>query len=118
MFFSLILHAQDTTESIKNIPEFNGQFSTWLHYNSSNQCGFYCGGRYIPTLHYDALSGDNYKIDFETSANLYGTLGFCGKDSLLHDGEVNPYRAWMRFSGKQFEFRAGLQKLILVLLLC
>ncbi|MDP3058727.1 MAG: hypothetical protein Q8N36_04655, partial [bacterium] len=50
-------------------------------------------------------------IDFEASLNVYGNTGFRPFDTLHADGNIKPYRAWMRYSTNQFELRLGLQKI-------
>jgi hypothetical protein len=50
-------------------------------------------------------------IDFEVSANIFGTIGIHAFDSLHSDGKIKPYRAWIRYSTNQLEIRLGLQKI-------
>jgi hypothetical protein len=80
-------------------------------YNRSNDLPVYLGGRYIPQLNYEVLLNNNHKIDFEASANIYGSAGLNPFDSLKADGKLKPYRLWARYSSQQFELRAGLQKI-------
>ena len=90
---------------------FKGQFSNWLLTNSETELPIWGGSRYIPQLNYTYFLKEEKKLDFEASANIYGTLATNFADSLYADGNVKPYRLWARYSGKQFELRAGLQKL-------
>ena len=53
----------------------------------------------------------NKLIDFEASANLYGTFAFHPFDEAHSDGGLKPYRLWTRYSSDQFELRLGLQKI-------
>lgn len=91
---------------------FKGQVSSWLHYNAENENSLMLGGRYIPQINYTNTFKNEHQFDFEVSANLYGS-SVINHDSKspVFDGKIKPYRAWMRFSGKQFEMRAGLQKI-------
>ena len=45
----------------------------------------------------------------EFSANLWAS-GIYSGDSIELDEQLSPYRMWVKFSGDQFELRAGLQK--------
>jgi len=101
---SNILSAQDTLI-------FKGQSSSWLNYNSENDLSLWTGTRYIPQLNYSFPGKNNQLFDAEVSANIFGSLGTNFSDSTFTDGQIKAYRAWMRYSGKQFELRAGLQKI-------
>jgi hypothetical protein len=90
---------------------FKGQASGWMNYNTGNDLPIYLGVRYIPQLNeIIPLKNDN-KIDFEASLNAYGSLGLNPFDSLSSSGMIKPYRLWARYSTRQFELRAGLQKI-------
>ncbi|MDH5743341.1 MAG: hypothetical protein OEZ52_07345, partial [Candidatus Aminicenantes bacterium] len=41
----------------------------------------------------------------------YGTTRFHAVDDIRTDGEIDPYRLWLRFATSQFEARIGLQKI-------
>ena len=90
---------------------FDGQLSAWLHYNPSNKLSFYAGSRYLPILNYSIPINNKEIIDFEVTANLYGSFGTHSFDSSQVKGKIKPYRAWVRFSSDQFELRLGLQKI-------
>jgi len=71
-------------------------------------CGrdsLYPGGQlrsfYISGLHFDT----------ELSVNIFGTAGLRHSTPSTHQGDLKPYRAWIRFSSDQLELRIGLQKL-------
>ncbi|MEI6048631.1 MAG: hypothetical protein WCS03_07000 [Bacteroidota bacterium] len=90
---------------------FKGQLSTWMLYNGDNNLPVHMGGRYIPQLNYDLPLKNDHKIDFEASLNINGSAGFNLFDSLKATGQLKPYRLWARYSSRQFEIRAGLQKI-------
>ncbi len=90
---------------------FKGQLSGWGHVNPENSFPFLSGLRYIPRLNFETGAGANRKIDFEASANLYGTFGLDPFVSAGVEGDFKPYRVWARYSTRQFEFRVGLQKI-------
>jgi hypothetical protein len=104
LFYPPICKGQDSLS-------FTGQASAWVLYNGGNDLPLYLGARYIPRLNYSLSLKHDYKIDFEASANINGNLGFKLSDSLSSSGKLKPYRFWVRYSSRQFELRAGLQKI-------
>ncbi len=88
-----------------------GQASAWMLYNGGNTLPFYLGGRYIPQLNYDIQLKEDRHIDFEDSININGRLGIHPFDTANADGQIKPYRLWVRYSTRQLEIRAGLQKI-------
>lgn len=82
-----------------------GQISAWGNYNYTNDF-ILVGGRYIPQVNYSKNLNENSLFDLEVSANIYGSW-----QSDFTDGQIKPYRAWARYSTRQFELRAGLQKI-------
>ncbi len=90
---------------------FKGQLSAWALYNGGLDLPVYMGGRYIPQLNYEISLQNDRLIDFEASANINGNFGFHPFDSISPDGTIKPYRLWGRYSSRQFEVRAGLQKI-------
>ncbi|MDD4150944.1 MAG: hypothetical protein PHE33_13050, partial [Bacteroidales bacterium] len=105
------LFSQDSVQIVKHTIAFRGQASAWAGYNFDNTLPLQLGARYIPTLEYDInLKKDNL-IDFELSANLYGSLLSNPFDTANADVNISPYRGWVRYSKNQFEIRLGLQKI-------
>ncbi|HYX05939.1 MAG TPA: hypothetical protein VE912_04325, partial [Bacteroidales bacterium] len=90
---------------------FRGQLSAWMNYNPDNSYSLNSGIRYIPELNNAIQLKDNKLLDFEASANIYGTAAIMPFDSLDTGGKIKPYRLWARYSSRQFEFRIGLQKI-------
>lgn len=90
---------------------FKGQVSAWINYNRTNKLPAYVGGRYMPQVNYVIPLKDDHKFDFEASLNINGSAGLNPFDSLRAEGRIKPYRLWARYSTRQFELRAGLQKL-------
>ncbi len=101
-FISLNVKAQDG----ENFIDFRGQLSIWGNYNNASD-NYAFGGRYIPQLNAGA-GNDKNLLDMELSANMFAN--FIG-DDYEPDAKIKPYRAWLRFSTRQFELRAGLQKI-------
>ncbi len=106
LLLSLFLQAkaQDTLK-------LKGQFSNWLLYSSNNELPYWFGSRYIPQLNYTNILKNEQQIDFEASINTFGTFATNFNDSTYSNAQLKPYRVWARYSGKQFELRAGLQKI-------
>jgi hypothetical protein len=90
---------------------FKGQASVWGNYNPSNSLDLWGGGRYIPQLNLKLGQEQKRLLDFEASVNVNGMFGTLPFDSLYCDGKIKPYRFWFRYSTKQWEIRAGLQKI-------
>ena len=67
--------------------------------------------RAIPELKFTLPAGRGWTLDGEASANAYGALIFPPGSSAETDGDIMPYRAWLRLSTARFEARAGLQKI-------
>lgn len=88
---------------------FNGQAIGWTTLNPAEPFQAQVGLRYIPELSFSLPAG-KYSIEGEFSANLWGS-GIYSGDSMDLDNEISPYRMWVKFSGDQFELRAGLQKI-------
>lgn len=105
------LYAQDSTKTVSDTLVFSGQVSAWGSYNFDNSLPLQIGGRYIPTLEYDINLPQNRLIDFEAAANIYGSYLSHPFDTNSVDGNIKPYRAWVRYSTHQFELRLGLQKI-------
>jgi hypothetical protein len=101
---SLACPAQDSLD-------FRGQLSLWVNYNHGNDLPVHLGGRYIPQLNYVSSLKNDKKIDFEASVNINGSTGLHPFDSARFNGQLKPYRLWARYSTKQLEIRAGLQKI-------
>jgi hypothetical protein len=88
-----------------------GQASGWILYNDGNGLPVYMGLRYIPQLDFNIPLRNDHKIDFEASININGSAGINPFDTLNATGRLKPYRLWVRYSSRQFELRAGLQKI-------
>ena len=88
---------------------FRGQAIGWTTMNPAEPFQAQAGLRYIPELSFTLPAG-KYSFEGEFSANLWGS-GIYSGDSLDFDRQLSPYRMWLKFSGDQFELRAGLQKI-------
>ncbi|WP_421894745.1 hypothetical protein [Marinoscillum sp.] len=91
--------------------EFDGQASAFGSYSPDNQLPLFSGGRYIPELNYGVELDSGKAFEFEASVNIAGSVFFQPFDAASWNGNISPYRLWGRYTGKQFEVRAGLQKI-------
>lgn len=101
----------DTVKKSPHKFEFDGQASAYTSYSPDNDLDWFIGGRYLPELNYEYNFKNKSMLDFEVSANVYGSVLFHPFDSSKTDGDINPYRLWGRYSGNQYEIRVGLQKI-------
>lgn len=69
------------------------------------------GLRYIPEFSLALQVSQSYILDSELSFNAFGTGIVEEIDTVQTDGDIKPYRMWLRFSSSQFEARIGLQKI-------
>ncbi|MGM0465019.1 MAG: hypothetical protein ACQERH_01130 [Acidobacteriota bacterium] len=88
-----------------------GLITAWLAGNAEKAVQPLLGLRYIPTFSLEHSFNKEYKLDAEFSLNAYGNLNFHTFNNVSSDGDLKPYRAWIRFSTNQFEARLGLQKI-------
>ena len=107
LFLILSINYTNAQDSLS----FKGQLSSYVHLNAANAFPLSIGARYIPQVNYKYNLPSDKLLDFEASANLYGNAGFHLFDSSGFNGNVKPYRLWVRYSSDQFELRAGLQKI-------
>lgn len=112
VFLPFLTFAQATErDTLKTSLESKAQLSVWTHINPSNNYQLYTGARLIPQFNYDIDFGNDRLIDIEASANVSGSATFAIADSMNIDGNAALYRFWARYSARQFEIRAGLQKI-------
>ncbi len=95
----------------KNNLTFKGQASAWGIFAPESNYSLNTGLRYIPQLNYEIPLKNKRLIDFEASVNVYGGIIADPFESVIDNGDIQPFRAWGRYSAKQFELRVGLQKI-------
>lgn len=89
----------------------SGEISTHEAFAPGNELNFLASGRYLSQVDYEHEFKNEIHFDFEGALNLYGNILFQPFDSSITSYGLKPYRLWCRFSGKQYEIRAGLQKI-------
>jgi hypothetical protein len=102
---------QDSLRIAGDTLGIKGQLILWANYNNNSPLPVHIGGRYIPSVNYGIRTKTDNLIDFEASANIFGSFAFHPFDTSFTDGSLKPYRLWMRYSSDQFELRFGLQKI-------
>ncbi len=111
LIFAFGLPALAQSDSLSLLLKLQGQASAFLLFNPDNTLEIYSGARYLPQLNLEAEFPKKNLLDLEASANIFGTLGVSPFDESKSNGDIRPYRAWVRYSRPQFELRAGLQKI-------
>jgi hypothetical protein len=92
-------------------PLLEGQLSGWLTAHPGDVLQAEFGSRYLPAFSWKTGISQGYSFDSEVSANIRATGFYQEGDQINASARIKPYRAWLRFSGNQFEVRAGLQKI-------
>ncbi len=82
----------------------NGQITSWGSWSESGDDEIAGGLRFIPEFSLSGYYPNGRSLDVELS--LRGWTANPGGES-----HGRPYRAWARYSGEQWELRAGLQKI-------
>jgi len=105
------IDAQTENSNTKINLSFKGQFSSWENINPGISFPSNTGGRYIPQFNFNINPEGESLIDFEASANIYGSMALDPFDAAEFNAKIKPYRFWARYSTHQLELRAGLQKI-------
>jgi hypothetical protein len=87
------------------------QCSAWFSLNDDSPSTPRLGLRWQPSLFLDTALGGPWKLDSELSLDAAGSLAAPGWSDAEVDGELRPYRLWLRLSSSRFEARLGLQKI-------
>lgn len=108
MFICLVVRAEKSDSTKLS---FNGQVTLWGVGQFQNPMQEQLGGRFVPTLLGNFNLYHKTKLDFEASLNINGSANFTWFSTDTLNGELKPYRVWLRYSGNNWEVRAGLQKI-------
>jgi hypothetical protein len=111
LFFVTLLIEMDAFAQKQDTLRFSGLVSCWGNYNPGNALTLNGGARYIPQINFGFNKPANAILDLEASVHISINGGIHPFDSISSDGKIKPYRLWVRLSGKQYEFRLGLQKI-------
>jgi len=91
--------------------DWRGQISGWLTVRDNKGTEAQLGLRAIPTFSLKKSFKNKTALDAEISFNAYGTVPITTQDEISANGEIKPYRLWVRFSTARLEVRLGLQKI-------
>lgn len=90
--------------------EFRQKLVPWSAITNQPQSRLALGLVAIPQIEIERIISPKLNLDAEASVKLSG-FQFLNDDQLNYSGNLLPYRAWLRLSSDQFEFRIGLQKI-------
>ena len=90
---------------------FSGQLAGWQGVQLSDPLFWNSGGRFVPELKGQFQFSNGALIDMEASLNINGSVSWDKNTDPDYSGQLKPYRVWLRYSTKQWELRAGLQKM-------
>ncbi len=91
--------------------EFDGQLMLQGNMGLNTPKTYFVGGRYLPELTYRITIDSVQSLTFQTAANFSSSKFITPSENTSLTGAVTPYRAWVRYLNKQWEFRLGLQKI-------
>jgi len=112
MISSLLLHTKAAVSaSGSDSIALNGQLIGWAGISSGNPGLQEFGGRFLPEVFCQHSFHNAVKIDMDLSANAYSSLEYDDWKYTGDQSRIKPYRASLRLSSRQWEVRAGLQKL-------
>lgn len=106
-FYVLCFSQSDVQKSLR----FNGQIVGWANVQLDNPVFWQPGARFVPSLTWKQSITSNTTFDAEASLNIYGNADFRNFKTDTLNGQIKPYRVWLRYSNQNFELRAGLQKI-------
>lgn len=109
IFFTVTLWFQK--QAFSQTLGLHGQLSGWATSSPDESLISQAGLRYIPDILVEKTFDNHFKADAEISLNTDATGLFNGRENTKFEGQLKPYRVWVRFSGDQFETRLGLQKI-------
>jgi hypothetical protein len=106
-FYVLCFSQSDVQKSLR----FNGQIVGWANVQMDNPVFWQPGARFVPSLTWKQSITSNTTFDAEASLNIYGNADSRNFKTDTLNGQIKPYRVWLRYSNQNFELRAGLQKI-------
>jgi hypothetical protein len=90
---------------------FKNQVSAWSTVNFADPVNYQFGGRYLPAINLADSMKKGRMLDLEASVNAFGDFYFTGREYDDREGDLKPYRLWLRYSTPRLELRLGLQKI-------
>jgi len=90
---------------------YKGLISVWLFDNFERSADPQLGGRFVPEFFLSQRVSGSFSLDADVSLNGYAVAHFPSSEDIQTEGEIKPYRFWLRLSTSRFEARLGLQKI-------
>lgn len=90
---------------------FNGKLSGWINLYDSGISTSQVGLRYLPDFKISHGLGGENNIDAEISFDMHTSAIFNSISDFISNGQLDPYRIYLRYSTSQFETKIGLQKI-------
>lgn len=91
---------------------YKGLISVWLFDNFERSADPQVGGRFVPEFFLSQRVSGSFSLDADVSLNGYGVARFPSSEDIQTEGEIKPYRFWLRLSTSRFEARLGLGRSI------
>ena len=91
--------------------EHKGLVASWLVGKFEQSVNPQVGVRYIPEFSLSQKFSGSFSLAAELSLNGFGVAQFLSGEDTQTDGDLEPYRFWLRLSTSRFEARLGLQKI-------
>jgi hypothetical protein len=111
LFLALLSPLSSSAQSSAQGFKLSGMVSVWSAGRFDTAFEPVFSLRFIPEATFSLKAGRGVTIDAEASANAFGSAFFFSQTGPLTEGDLKPYRAWLRLSTSRFEARIGLQKL-------
>ena len=93
-FYVLCFSQSDVQKSLR----FNGQIVGWANVQMDNPVFWQPGARFVPSLTWKQSITSNTTVDAEASLNIYGNADFRNFKTDTLNGQIKPYRVWLRYS--------------------
>ncbi len=89
--------------------EFDGQVQLQANQGLQENSSLFWGGRYLPEFNFESVQDSLQSWSIQVAANASAFKALNSTTQINTD--LAPYRAWIRYLNKEWEFRLGLQKI-------
>ena len=91
--------------------EFDGQLLGQPSLSLDKQSFKFLGARYLPSLNFEKKTDSLSSFAIQVSGNFSATSFLTPKKKNESSSSIDPYRIWLRYQVKNWEFRAGLHQI-------
>ena len=91
--------------------EFDGQLLGQTSLGLEKQSSKFIGARYLPSLNFKKKTDSLSSFAIQIWGNFSATQFLTPEKKNESSSNIDPYRIWLRYQVKNWEFRAGLQKI-------